>query len=44
LPEDLEGLIAVNLPSYAGGCNLWGETEDPRVCNALYNTPFYFIT
>lgn len=30
LPDDVEGLIAVNLPSYAGGCNLWGVAEDPR--------------
>lgn len=27
LPE-IEGLILLNLPSYAGGMNLWGTTKE----------------
>jgi len=30
LTEPFEGIVLVNLPSYAGGCNLWGGDKDDR--------------
>lgn len=29
LPQDCEGIVVLNLPSYAGGMNLWGPKEEP---------------
>lgn len=30
LDEPFEGIVVVNLPSYAGGCNLWGTEADDK--------------
>lgn len=28
IPDDLEGIVVLNLPSYAGGLNLWGPNRE----------------
>ncbi len=28
IPSKMEGVMILNLPSYAGGNNLWGEPEE----------------
>lgn len=28
LPQGIEGLVVLNLPSYAGGADLWGRAEE----------------
>jgi hypothetical protein len=35
LPEGTEGIIVLNLPSYSGGVNIWGDHLEEKV--------FYFI-
>jgi diacylglycerol kinase (ATP) len=37
LPKGLEGLIVLNLPSYAGGSDLWGKTDGVYILNPKVN-------
>jgi len=31
IPKDLQGIMVINLPNYAGGSNLWGNTPDKPI-------------
>jgi len=31
IPKDLQGIMVINLPNYAGGSNLWGNTSDKKI-------------
>lgn len=44
IPSDTEGIVILNLPSYAGGMNLWGPRREDVIHNHIKNAIICLLT
>ena len=44
LPQRLQGVVFLNIPSYMAGTNFWGTEREKEVCTLLFNTAHVILS